>query len=93
MPIPRAQARYGFRVERFEYRSQTVVPAIAAATAKAQAPEVEQEVVEDDQYVFGRHLPLGAKGRSGRTAAVHIGLGLGQEHFPTTQRHLDHLAL
>ena len=46
------------------------MPTITAATAKAQTPEVEQEVVEDDQYVFGKYLPLGAKGRSGRTAAA-----------------------
>ena len=66
MPIPKRRARYGFRVERFEYRSQTVVPTITAATAKAQTPEVEQEVVEDDQYVFGKLPPHWAQ----RAAAV-----------------------
>ena len=69
------------------------MPTITAATAKAQAPEIEQKVVEDDQYVLGKYLPLGAKGRSGSTAAVHIGLGLGQEHFPTAQHYSDDLAL
>jgi hypothetical protein len=69
------------------------VPAITPATAKAQASKVEEEVVEDDQYVLGEHLPLGAKGGGGPAAAIHIGLWLGQEYFPTAQYYSDNLAL
>jgi hypothetical protein len=69
------------------------VPAITPATAKAQASKVEEEVVEDDQYVLGEHLPLGAKGRCGPAATIHIGLGLGQEYFLAAQYYSDNLAL
>ena len=66
---------------------------IGPSAAKTQTTKVEQEVVAENQHVFGTRLPSGAKSGGGLSAAVHEGLGLGQQNLPSAQLERGNLAL
>ena len=50
-------------------------------TAQTQATKVKQEVVIGDQHVARRHGKARAQGARGTTTAIHVGLGLDQQHW------------
>ena len=63
--------------------------AVAPATAQTQATKVKQEVVIGDQHVAWRHGKARAQGTRGTTTAIHVGLGLDQQHWLAVPVHLS----